>query len=274
MQPLIVIFLFASLIGLILAFFKPRLLNRIFRLNLAPKRLRLVFAVLAVVFFFLIGVTPNNRQDQPPQKELYSVAKVVDGDTLDVSIAGKTERIRLIGINTPETVDPRKPVECFGKEASNKAKELLEGKRVFLEADPSQGERDKYDRLLRYVFLEDGQSFNKLMISEGYAYEYTYDTPYKYQAEYKAAQREAEQGKHGLWADGACSSTKILPLDDYLKQPPNNNPPTISGGDKDCPDFSSHAEAQAYFEAGGGGPSYNFNNLDRDRDGIACETLP
>ena len=133
--------------------------------------------------------------------KLLEVVKVVDGDTIDVSLDGKTERIRLIGINTPETVDPRKPVECFGREASDKAKALLSGKKVYLEADKISGERDKYNRLLRFVFLEDGTSFNLLMIREGFAYEYTYDVPYKYQAEFKAAQKEAEANKAGLWGN-------------------------------------------------------------------------
>jgi len=140
------------------------------------------------------------RIDTETQKS-YEVVRVVDGDTVDVSMDGKVERLRLIGINTPETVDPRKPVECFGKEASNKAKDILSGKKVFLENDSSQGERDKYDRLLRYVFLEDGTSFNSLMIKEGYAYEYTYDLPYKYQAEFKQAQKEAETSRAGLWGN-------------------------------------------------------------------------
>lgn len=134
-------------------------------------------------------------------QKTFDVVKVVDGDTIDVSINGTVERIRLIGINTPETVDPRKPVECFGVEASNKAKLLLTGKKVILENDNSQGERDKYDRLLRYVFLEDGTNFNFLMIKEGYAYEYTYNLPYKYQAEFKKTQKEAEANKVGLWGN-------------------------------------------------------------------------
>jgi micrococcal nuclease len=140
--------------------------------------------------------------------DLHKVVKVVDGDTVDVDIDGKTERIRIIGINTPETVDPRKLVECFGKEASARAKQLLDGKSVRLEADPSQGERDKYDRLLRFVFLEDGTDFGNTMIKDGYAHEYTYDSPYKYQSEYRAAQRDAESGKRGLWADNACPVAK------------------------------------------------------------------
>lgn len=129
----------------------------------------------------------------------FNVIKVVDGDTLDVSINGINERLRLIGINTPETVDPRKPVECFGKEASDKSKEMLSGKKVILESDSSQGERDKYGRLLRYVFLEDGTNFNLYMIKNGYAYEYTYNTPYKYQSEFKQAQIEAKNNNSGLW---------------------------------------------------------------------------
>ncbi len=146
---------------------------------------------------------------------LYEVVKVVDGDTLDVLIEGKVERLRLIGINTPETVDPRKTVECFGVEASNKAKSLLTGKKIYLEKDTSQGERDKYNRLLRYVFLEDGTNFNLLMIREGYAYEYTYDVPYLYQTEFKNTQKEASIRKVGLWGTVCEKST----TEDELKNP-------------------------------------------------------
>ncbi len=147
------------------------------------------------------GVILNDDNIVKSQTKYYEVTKVVDGDTIAVNIDGKIEKLRLIGINTPETVDPRKPVECFGIEASNKAKSILTGKRVALESDSTQGELDKYNRLLRYVFLEDGTNFNLLMIKEGYAYEYTYNLPYKYQAEFKEAQKEAMANKTGLWGD-------------------------------------------------------------------------
>lgn len=137
----------------------------------------------------------------------YSVTHIVDGDTVDVNINGETERIRLIGLNTPETVDPRRPVECFGKEASDKAKSILTGQKVKIETDPTQGMRDKYGRLLAYIFLPDGTLFNKMMIEEGYGHEYTYNLPYKYQAEFKAAQTRARENKTGLWADGVCQET-------------------------------------------------------------------
>lgn len=136
---------------------------------------------------------------------VYQVIKVVDGDTIQVEMNGKKETLRLIGIDTPETVDPRKPVQCFGLEASAKTKELLSGKRVTLEADPTQGERDKYKRLLRYVHLEDGTFVNELLIREGFAHEYTYQSnPYIYQSEFKEAEIFAQTNKKGLWADTAC----------------------------------------------------------------------
>lgn len=144
-------------------------------------------------------------QETPAAKvELFPVVSIVDGDTIKVDINGIVEIIRLIGIDTPEVVDPRKPVECFGVEASNKAKEILAGQSVRLEADPTQGDRDSYGRLLRYVFLSDGRNFNKLMIEQGYAHEYTYNLPYKYQTEFKQAENYARENKLGLWAPDAC----------------------------------------------------------------------
>lgn len=163
-----------------------------------------------------------SKLDQISGINFYSVVSVVDGDTFKVSIDGKTETLRLIGINTPETVDPRKPVECFGKEASNKAKQLLTGQKVRLEADPTQDDRDIYGRLLRYAWLEDGIFFNKAMISEGYAYEYTYKLPYKYQSEFKQAQAEAENNKRGLWADNACQQA----IGTTVPVQPSNSQPT------------------------------------------------
>jgi micrococcal nuclease len=171
-----------------------------------------LIVVLFVIYLFITNSNVNNKASKLNQSNitLLNVIKVVDGDTIDVSIDGKTERIRLIGINTPETVDPRKTVECFGKEASDKAKSILSGKKVFLEADITQGERDKYNRLLRYVFLEDGTNFNLQMIKDGYAYEDTYEVPYKYQLEFKAAQKYAQENLKGLWSSDTCSGDTTI----------------------------------------------------------------
>lgn len=150
----------------------------------------------------------NSSTSSIEGEQKYRVIKVVDGDTFDVDIDGKAERLRMIGIDTPETVDPRKSVQCFGKEASNKAKEILTNQFVVLEADQTQGDRDKYGRLLRYAFLPDGTNYGLFMISEGYAHEYTYRYPYKYQNEFKEAQVLARQDNKGLWSPDTCSGNK------------------------------------------------------------------
>jgi len=149
--------------------------------------------------------TPVPITTTTSQYTYYSVVSVVDGDTIKISMGGKQETLRLIGIDTPETVDPRKPVQCFGKEASNKAKELLSGKKVRIEKDSTQDERDKYNRLLAYIYREDGLFYNKYMVEQGYAHEYTYNTPYKYQAEFKVAEKSARENQRGLWSPNTCN---------------------------------------------------------------------
>jgi len=133
-----------------------------------------------------------------------TVTRIVDGDTIVVLINGASEKVRLIGVDTPETVDPRKDVQCFGKEASAFTKSLLLNKPVRLEADTTQGDRDKYGRLLRYVFLEDETLVNEKIIAEGYGHEYTYRLPYEHQTDFKNAERKARESKKGLWGDGVC----------------------------------------------------------------------
>lgn len=169
----------------------------------------ILFSLLAVILTTL-GVGEISWQTEPPNLNedvgLYPVVQVVDGDTIKVDILGEIETIRLIGIDTPETVDPRKIVQCFGQEASEKAKEMLTDKRVRLEADITQSDRDNYGRLLRYVFLEDNTFFNKVMIRDGYAHEYTYNSnPYQYQADFLALENEARINERGLWSPEACN---------------------------------------------------------------------
>jgi len=129
----------------------------------------------------------------------YSVSKVVDGDTFDIKVEGQVVKVRMIGVDTPETVDPRKTVQCFGKEASDKTKELLVGHSVTLETDPSQGVSDRFGRILAYVYREDGLFINKYMIENGYAHEYTYNIPYQKQIEFKDLEKQARENKIGLW---------------------------------------------------------------------------
>ena len=164
-------------------------------------------------------------------------------------------------------------VECFGREASNKAKELLFGEEVMIETDPTQGTLDKYGRTLAYVFLKDGTNFNKYMIEQGYGHEYTYRAPYRYQAEFKQAQLLAREQERGLWAPGVCDATQVEPL--VVAQTPGGAVTqfSCSSDTYNCGDFKTHAAAQEVFD-GCGGTENDVHRLDRDKDGIVCESLP
>lgn len=168
----------------------------------------IIFVILIGVFLWLnnsrlkqneIPKLPPISNQIFPARETAKVSRVVDGDTIKVLINNSEDTVRLIGIDAPETVDPRKPVQCFGKEASAKAKEILTGKTIVLESDLTQADRDEYGRLLRYVFLND-LNFDKFMISEGFAREYTFKGhAYKYQLEFVQVEEKAKKENRGLW---------------------------------------------------------------------------
>lgn len=163
-----------------------------------------VIAAASIIFslFFYSSTNVRALDVKHAKTALESqVIRVVDGDTIIVALNQKPETIRFIGINTPETVAPNRPVQCYGPEASARTKELLTNKIVRLERDLSQDDRDQYKRLLRYVFLEE-ENINRLLVQEGYAKEYTYKIPYQYQKEFRAEQKTAKKNKRGLW--GTC----------------------------------------------------------------------
>ena len=111
----------------------------------------------------------------------------------------------MIGLDTPESVDPRKPVQCFAlKKPLAQAKTILGGQSVYLETDPSQDAFDKYGRTLAYVWTASGRLFNLDMIANGYAHEYTYGLPYRYQHDFRTAEDDAQAQERGLWSPSAC----------------------------------------------------------------------
>ncbi|OIQ03729.1 MAG: hypothetical protein AUK58_01590 [Candidatus Moranbacteria bacterium CG2_30_41_165] len=136
-------------------------------------------------------------------EETGTVKRVVDGDTIEME---NGEKVRYIGINTPESVDPRRAIECFGKEASAYNKNLVEGKEVRLVKDVS--DRDKYGRLLRFVYLENGTFVNELLVREGYAFVASYPPDISKQDIFRTAEIVAKKEGRGLWSETTCNGKK------------------------------------------------------------------
>ena len=165
---------------------------------------QLLKAVLALVVFLIGGLSAalqDNLASVPValQAGFYPVTQFDDGDTVIVNMGGVEEKVRFIGVDTPETKDPRKPVQCFGKTASAFTKNLIGDQPVKLESDPTNTNRDRYGRLLRYVYLPDGTLVNLEIIKQGYGFAYV-GFPVQKLEEFKAAQVEARASNRGLWA--------------------------------------------------------------------------
>lgn len=195
----------------------------------------------------------------------YRVARVIDGDTLSVSIDGTDTTVRLIGIDTPEVVSSVAAAECYGAEASAAAKNKLGGQTVRLEIDAASGNQDKYGRLLRYAYLPDGTLFNRWMIEQGNAEEYTYDRiAYKYQKNFQSAELAAKTNKRGLWGVEVCALQADIPNTAYVCAINTYN----------CSDFKSQSQAQAAYAHCLQEVGSDIHQLDSDRDGTVCESLP
>lgn len=204
-------------------------------------------------------------------KEEFLVTKVIDGDTIVIEGG---EIVRYIGIDTPEFSQGD---ECFAKEASDENKDLILGKLVRLEKDVS--EKDRYNRLLRYVWVGDPSTssghaifVNEYLVRQGYATAVSYPPDVKYQELFRQAEKEAREDNKGLW--GKCK--------DSPSPSPSIEPSTINDQQSDiicstntynCSDFKTQTEAQSAFEACGG-VANDVHRLDSDKDGKVCESLP
>lgn len=194
--------------------------------------------------------TPSPPPTQTPNPmagmTLATVTHIVDGDTIDVRFDGQEHRIRIIGVDTPETVDPGEPVMCFGAEATAFTRDMISraGNDVYLEKDVS--ETDQYDRLLRYVWLphDDGnRMLNQELVAQGYVQSSTYPPDVKYQGLFVEAQRVAREEGRGLW--GTCGEfgvplatpTPVPRPPTATPVPPAPEPPTKTGNcDPSYPD--------------------------------------
>ncbi|MBI4080304.1 MAG: thermonuclease family protein [Candidatus Levybacteria bacterium] len=206
-------------------------------------------------------VQPSSTVSVNKNLEFVKVIKVVDGDTIEIS-GGKT--LRYIGIDTPETVDPRRPVQCFGKEASEKNTSLVLGATIGIEKDVS--ETDRYGRLLRYVY-KDNIFINELLVSEGFAVSSSYPPDVKYQDLFKDAERSARENALGLWGSCATQKTKDQPS---TKQVGNTTAPQGTYA-CDCAKACSQMFScdEAYYQLKNCGCSARDGN----NDGVPCESL-
>ena len=144
----------------------------------------------------------HEEKTAPPDDSKHKVLSVIDGDTITIGTTAGSLKVRIIGIDTPETVHPSKPVEFGGPEASNRAKELLEGQTVVIhyDPDPEHGKWGKYKRLLAYIDLPDGRDFGLVMIQEGFARAYP-KYPFSRQESYLKAEEIAKHNKTNIWAE-------------------------------------------------------------------------
>ena len=148
---------------------------------------------------------------EPPDGSSHAIESVVDGDTAKIRYQGEAIGMRIVGIDTPETVHPSRPVEPFGPEASKRAAELLVGKtvRIHYDPDPKHDTWGKYGRLLVYLDLPDGRDFGLVMIGEGMARAYP-KYPFSRSETYLAAEKKAREAKVGMWKDTPTSEAVRL----------------------------------------------------------------
>lgn len=168
-----------------------------------------IMLILGVIIILVREYEWKQKISQAPEiSGNAELIRVVDGDTVVVRLDGEDEKVRIIGINTPESVKPNSPVECFGKEASAHITELFDTPgELRIETDPTQDTRDRNGRLLAHIFI-DNLNIAQQMIADGYGYEYTYRVPYIYQYEYRNAEKEARNNNRGLWSPDTCNGQK------------------------------------------------------------------
>lgn len=140
---------------------------------------------------------------------LHDVLSVYDGDTIAVSLDGSRERVRIIGIDAPEMARSGTAAKCYAQPAASRLQSLVQSSRAHLLSDPTQADRDRYDRLLRHVVFEGGGHVGLILLEDGYAVERQYAAPYQWQPELLAAQERAQANGLGLWA--ACATPANAP---------------------------------------------------------------
>jgi micrococcal nuclease len=229
------------------------------------------------------SAAPQGNTVRPSRGATVTVSNVIDGDTIEVSPAiDGLKDVRLIGVDTPETVDPSEGVEPYGPQASEFTTRELSLRRVRLEFDEER--MDQYGRLLAYVYLG-GSMFNEELVEHGYAQAYPYPPNTAHAAQFAAVQRRARAAGLGIWGLTTAQKCELADRGNGIgegtpgctlssgRQPgqganPGGRPPSPAEGDYDCSDFATRSQAQDQLLPG------DPYRLDADGDGQACEDVP
>jgi endonuclease YncB( thermonuclease family) len=179
------------------------------RHRLFSKRTSSVIAAIVILLFTFAQtqgwLDTAEQKASESQPGLYTVVRFIDGDTIAVDMNGRTETVRMIGVDTPETHKPNTPVQCYGPAAAAYTKNLIGKNKVRLESDETNQNRDRYDRLLRYVYLPDGRLIEKEIIANGYGFAYT-SFPFLKKDDFVRYEQQAKDGNKGLWRN--CTVTE------------------------------------------------------------------
>lgn len=175
-------------------------------LRLAAVSLKIysLFALLAWALFnapnlVVLGPLAHAAENRETELAARQVTRIVDGDTIVLS---PNDKVRLIGVDTPETVHPKKIVECYGKEAKEFTQNAVSGQKIRLvldDANAGRRHKDRYGRTLGYVYLQDGMMLNAELIRRGFAHAYT-RFPFRYLVEFRRLEQEARGRGAGLWS--------------------------------------------------------------------------
>ena len=209
------------------------------------ERLRRMAAVTIAVAALAAGMVATAPAAEAARGDVRgTVTYVVDGDTVHVRVGSKVDKVRLIGVDTPEL----KPRQCYGTQAKAATTQLVKGRTVYLRADRTQPNRDKYGRLLRHVVLTDGTKLAQRLISNGFGRELTVGRAYIGQPTYRKAQATAKAKKRGLWK--GCGATAVTrPRPAPAKPKKTTNRCTIKGNIASDGEKIYHVPGQRYYAA-------------------------
>lgn len=176
------------------------------------RRSKQISSLIIALIILVVGygqqqgwLKPAEEAATQNQPGLYNVSRFVDGDTIVVDMNGRKESVRMIGVDTPETHRPNTPVQCYGPAAAAYTKNLIGNQRVRLESDAKSQNRDRYDRLLRYVYLPDNRLIAEEVIKTGHGFAYT-QFPFSKSDQFVHAEQAAKNANRGLW--GNCTVTE------------------------------------------------------------------